>query len=117
MALGGVSMSQFSKLLAQVLTTVLTALVPLLIGNQHIGPTEWVNVAIIGVGAAGVFAAPNVPGARYTKFVISALAAALAVLASAVIGGITPGEWAQIALAVLGALGVYAVPNQPTYDA
>lgn len=109
-------MSRYSKLFAQVLATILTALVPLFIGNQHIGVTEWVNVAIVGVSAAGVFAAPNVPGAAYTKSILAALAAALTVLVSAVVGGITPGEYAQIALAVLGALGVYAVPNEPKYD-
>jgi hypothetical protein len=103
-------MKQYSKLFAQVAGTILAALLPL-VTLGHITPTQWVNVAIIAVGACAVFAGPNVPGARYTKVVLSALAAALTVLTSAIIGGISTGEWIQIVLAILSTLGVYSVNN------
>lgn len=46
------------------------------------------------------------------KFFV-AVAAALGVLAVALVdGSVDASEWVQIALAALGALGVYAVPNR-----
>lgn len=51
---------------------------------------------------------------RYAKSVVAALVAGLTVLAAALTDdAITPAEWVQIAVAVLGAIGVYAVPNKP----
>lgn len=103
---------KYAKFFAIVLAAVLSAISAALVGDSIISPTEWVNVAILGVGAAAVFAGPNVPGAKYTKAILAVLAAALTVLASVIIGGVSPAEWIQIVLAALGALGVYAVPNK-----
>lgn len=47
---------------------------------------------------------------KYSKFLV-ALATALTVLAASLPDGVTSTEWIAIALAALGALGVYAVPN------
>lgn len=50
---------------------------------------------------------------KYTKFFV-ALGAALAVLATALSDGAVSGtEGISVALAFLGALGVYQLPNQP----
>lgn len=103
---------KYSKAIAAVVATVLAAIIAAMGGDGIISAVEWVNVAILGVGAASVFAAPNVPGARYTKAILAALTAALVVLTSAITGGVALVEWLQIAMAVLGALGVYAVPNK-----
>lgn len=101
---------RYAKLAAQVVTTILVALVPYLaVGG--LDASAWVNVAIVGVGAAAVFAGPNVPGAPVTKLILSALAAVLVLLSSFITGGITLDEWLQLALAALGALGVYALPG------
>lgn len=105
-------MSKYAKFIAIVVATVLSAVAAALVGDNVISPQEWVNVAILGVGALGVFAAPNVPGATYTKSVLAALAAGLTVLATVIIGGVSTVELIQIGLAVLGALGVFAVPNK-----
>lgn len=43
----------------------------------------------------------------------TALAAALGVAASVAADGLTSADWFAIALAFLGALGVYATPNRP----
>lgn len=49
---------------------------------------------------------------KYTKFFV-ALGAALAVLATALAdGAVTGTEGVQVALAFLGALGVYQFPNK-----
>lgn len=104
-------MQKYAKLIMQVVVTVAAALVAALADNV-IGSVEWVNVAIIGVGAASVFYAPNIPGAPVTKFVLSALSAVLTVLASAIVGGLQTVEVIQMAIAAAGAVGVYAVPNR-----
>lgn len=104
-------MSKYAKFFAAVAATVLTAIVTALTGDNTISSTEWVNIAILAVGACTVFTGANVPGARYTKTVLAVLTAVLTVLVSAIVGGITTTEWIQIALAGLAAVGVYAVKN------
>lgn len=101
------------KSVVAVVVAVLSALQAALFGDEVISSTEWVNVAIAGTTAAAVFAAPNVPGARYTKAILAALGAVLVVLASAIVGGITTSEWVQIALAALGTVAVAGVKNKP----
>lgn len=107
----------YGKSLVAVLVAVLGALFAAGTGDGVISGPEWVNVAILGTGAAAVFAAPNVPGARYTKVILAALTAGLTVLASAILGGVTTAEWFQIGTAVVGALGVYYAPYKPTLQA
>lgn len=103
---------QYAKFVVQVIVTVATAIVAAMAGDDVISSVEWVNVAIVGVGAAAVFYGPNVPGARVTKFVLSALAAVLTVLASAIVGGLQTVEIIQMLIAAAGAVGVYAIPNK-----
>jgi hypothetical protein len=47
---------------------------------------------------------------QYRKFLV-AIASALAVLSASLPDGVSSAEWIAVALAALGALGVYAVPN------
>lgn len=102
------------KAVVAVIVTVLSAVGAALTGDEVISNNEWVNIAIAGVTAASVFAAPNVPGARYTKAILAVLGASLAVMTSAIIGGITYTEWIQIIIAGAGAVGVYAKSNTGT---
>lgn len=104
-------MSKYAKFFAIVIATVLSGVSAALLGDSVISPSEWVNIAILAVGALGVFAAPNVPGAAYTKSILAVLAAVLTVLTSVIIGGVSSTEIIQIVLAGMGALGVYATPN------
>lgn len=103
----------YKKAFAAVVATILSAVVAALTGDGRVDAVEWVNVAILAVGSASVFAAPNVPGAAVTKSVLAVLTAVLTLLTSIVTAGITATEWMQLALAALAALGVYAVPNTP----
>lgn len=51
--------------------------------------------------------------APWAKFLVAALAAALVALQSALTdGGVTAQEWVTIAIAAIGAAGVYQVPNR-----
>lgn len=102
----------YAKALAAVVTTVLSAVVAALTGDNYIGAVEWINVATLAVGACAVFAAPNVPHARTTKAVLAVLTAVLVLSTNLIADGITVSEWLQLGVAALGALGVYAVPNR-----
>ena len=50
----------------------------------------------------------------YSKLIPAAVAAALILLQTAITDGVTASEWITIALAFLGALGVYAAPPNKT---
>ncbi len=104
-------MSAYAKAAAAVIAAVLSGLVAALV-DQQVSTVEWVNVAIAGAGAAAVFTAPNVPGARYTKFWLAVLTAVLTLAVSLIIDGMSTSDWLQLAVAGLGAATVGAVPNK-----
>jgi hypothetical protein len=89
------------------------------LSDNVLTPTELTNVAIVIVTALGVYLVPNLPEgpAKYLKFAVALLGAALVTLSSLLDGGVTTSEWLQVALAALTALGVYVVPNTPILDA
>jgi len=100
----------------QVAAAILAAAVPLLAAGGALTQVEVVNLVIVGLGGAVVFVAPDVPGAPYTKPLLSALTAAAMLLQTflqvhGMVQHVTPAEWIQIVLAALGAAGVLAVPN------
>lgn len=101
------------KSVVAVIIALLSAAQASLLGDEVISSNEWVNIAIAGVTAGMVFAAPNVPGARYTKAILAVLGGSLVVMSSAIIGGITTSEWIQILLAGAGAVGVAVKSNVP----
>lgn len=105
-------MGRYNKAIAAVVGAVLSAIIASLTDNR-IGADEWINVAIAGVTAATVFTAPNVPGSRYTKGILAVLMAILTGLVSSISDGWSTAELLQIAIAVLTALGVYGVKNDP----
>jgi uncharacterized membrane protein (UPF0136 family) len=101
----------YAKALVAFLVTLLSGIVAALTGDNHVDSTEWINVAIAATGALAVFTAPNVPGARVTKFVLAALTAVLTLAVNLIADGVTVSEWLQLLVAAAGAVGVYAVPN------
>lgn len=102
-------MRKYTKSILTVAAAILAAFAGY--ATDGITATEWVNVAIAGVGAAAVFAAANVPGAKYTKVILAVLTAVLAFLTTAIVGGLNHGELLQIGILVLNALGVYQFAN------
>lgn len=103
---------KYAKMWVQVIVTIVSAIVAALVGDNSVSSVEWVNVAIAGVAAGAVFCGPNIPYAAYTKSILSALAAVLTILASALVGGIQVVEVVQMLIAAAGALGVYGIPNR-----
>jgi hypothetical protein len=106
----------YAKAGAAVVATILSGVVAALTGDAVISDVEWINIAIVGVGALAVFASPNVPGARVSKAILAVLSAVLVLLVNLIADGITISEWMQLGVAALGALGVYAVPNTGAAD-
>lgn len=102
----------YAKLGAAVVATILSAIIAALTGDAVISDIEWINIGIAGVGALAVFSAPNVPGAPVVKTILAVLSAVLVLLVNLIADGVTISEWMQLGVAALGALGVYAVPNQ-----
>lgn len=101
------------KAVASIVATVLAAVAAALTGDQNIDATEWLNVLILGTGAAAVLTAPNVPGAKYTKLVLAVVTAVATAAASLILDGISGTDWLQLALAGLAAAGVYVAPYAP----
>jgi hypothetical protein len=109
-------MSRFAKLwvsaagvvvmaVAMTLTTALT--------DDHITPSEWVQLGIAAATAFAVWIAKNEPGWSAVKTALAAVLAVLALLVSAVTGGLQPLEIVNLVIAALTALGVHVVDNAP----
>jgi hypothetical protein len=103
----------YAKSLLAVIVTAITAIVAAMTDNV-ITDVEWINVGLAAAGAAAVFAAPNVPGAKYTKGILAVIVAVLTFFVGAVTDGISTAEWLQVLVIAAGAIGVIAVPNKPS---
>lgn len=103
-------LSKYKKLFVSVAAAGLAALGAVVTGG--VTSIEWVNVAIAVVTAASVFAAPEVPGAKYTKTVLAVFGAVLVALTSYITGGIHGDEWYQLLAVAIGALGVGTFTNR-----
>lgn len=105
--------SQYAKSLTYIALAVAGVLVTALTDNV-VTHAELINVAIIGVGAVGVYFIPNLPSgpARVAKTVVAFAAAGLVALNSLWTGGVTTAEWLQIAIAAFAGVGVYIIPNE-----
>ncbi|WP_336642351.1 hypothetical protein [Microbacterium sp. MMO-56] len=106
-------MKLYAKSLLYVLLAVAGVLVTAL-SDDTVTTSELVNLAVIGVGAVGVYLVPNLPNgvAQYGKTAVAFVTAALVALLSFLSDGITPSEWLQIAIAAFAGIGVYIVPNE-----
>jgi hypothetical protein len=101
-----------SKAFASVLAAALGAAVVALTGDNHFSTVELINVAIAIVAAIGVAYFPNTDEAPAAKSILAALMAVLVLATDLIAGGLNTSEWLQLALAGLGALGVWFVPNK-----
>lgn len=106
-----------NKALVMVAAAFCTAVTPLLITAAPLSTASWINVLVMGLGAAQVYIATNLadqPVWQYTKAVMAGLSTAATLLLSLLSDGqITGAEWAQVVVAAIAAVGVYAVPNAP----
>lgn len=104
-------MNAYAKSALAVVATVVSGIVAALTGDNIVDAQEWVNVALLAVGAAAVFAAPNVPGAKHTKSILAVLTAVLTLAVNFILGGFELTEVLQLVVAGLAAVGVYSAPG------
>jgi hypothetical protein len=101
------------KAILQLLAAILVAVTPLATGDHHLSTVEWINILLVGLGAATVYIAGNLPTGvwQLTKTIMSGLQAGAVVLVSALTdGGLNSTEWVQSGLAVLAVWAVYQIP-------
>jgi hypothetical protein len=77
-------------------------------------PQLWIMVVISAIGAFNVWAAANLPGYENIKKYVAAATLVLQALFVFVIGGVSTGEWINLAITLLTALGVAVVPHPIT---
>jgi hypothetical protein len=108
----------YGKFIAQVAATGIAAIIAGLV-DDRLDYNDWLNVGFLALGAVGVLGAGNLPAGvwRYTKSFVAAASAVLVLWQSLASGGMTISEWLQLAVAALGALGVFAVRGPVVYDA
>lgn len=83
------------------------------LGDGGMTDQEWLHVVTLLVGSVGVWLIPNTTILATAKTWVMALGSGLVVLEAVFSGGITPAEWADVAIAVLTAAGVLAA-STPT---
>lgn len=107
-------LSHYAKAITYIALAGLTFLVTALSDNALTGE-ELLNLAVVVVGAIGVYAIPNFPEgvAKVAKTGVAFATAGLVAALSFWTGGIEITEWIQIILAAFTAIGVYIVPNGP----
>jgi hypothetical protein len=80
--------------------------------DGHIGADECQLLVAAGANAVIVYVAPHYPGAHWIKPAASAVLTAGAFLIANLSNGISTYEWAQLAILVLGTLGVVVTPSR-----
>lgn len=101
----------YAKAFIQLGGAVLAAILPLISNGVVLSSSEWINVAIVGVGAASVWNTANHPEWPYGKLIGSAIVTALTTLNSFLTSGLTQPEIMQIVLAFVTTVMVGMVAN------
>jgi hypothetical protein len=108
----GETLKKYAKVLTGAGGVILSAVLAALIGDGTLSFAEFVNVVVLATGTLSLGIAPNIPGSRYVKSTLAAIAAAVTVLLSVYSDGVTSSEFWQIVVAVATAYGVYQIPNR-----
>lgn len=107
-------MKTTAKMWMQLLAAILAAVLPFILDAAHMGLPEWINVAILAIGAAVVWNSSNTNGWRYGKAVGSAFMTVLVLFVSLYSdGALSFAEVIQMVLAFLAPLAVFFVRNEP----
>jgi drug/metabolite transporter (DMT)-like permease len=101
---------KYGKAIVAILAAAAVAVFQARSGDQRIGPTEWVAVAIAAVSAVGVYLVPLAPHAKWTKTAVAVLLAVLQALATVILGGLGTDELITLLITAMGAAGVYLAP-------
>jgi hypothetical protein len=106
-------LAAYAKAIVYIALTAVAFLVTAVADNV-LTVDEVVNLAVLVVGAIGVYWAPNLTDGprRYTKAGVAFAVAGLVALLSFLNDGVTLSEWLQVILAAFAGIGVYIVPNE-----
>jgi hypothetical protein len=106
-------MKVYAKAIMYIALTAVGFLATALTDNT-LSTEEVLNLAVLVLGAVGVYAVPNMPeGWRaYSKTIIAAVTAGIVALLSFLTGGVTAAEWLQVVVAAFAGVGVFIVPNE-----
>src|SRR5690606_3431081 len=106
---GGLMINKYGKAIAAVVGATLVV-VHAALSDQRITAEEWVQVAIAGVTAVGVYLVPLAPKYRWGKSAVAVLLAVLQALTTVILGGLDTREVIVLVLAGLTAAGVVVAP-------
>lgn len=101
---------KFYAALVPLIYALFAVFAPVIDGGRAPSPVEWVHLGIGVATALSVYLVPLVPGHTWIKTVIGAILAALGVLTTAIVGGVSATEWLDILFYVAGALGILIAP-------
>jgi len=101
--------NKYGKAIAAVVGATLVV-VHAALSDQRITAEEWVQVAIAGVTAVGVYLVPLAPKYRWGKSAVAVLLAVLQALTTVILGGLDTREVIVLVLAGLTAAGVVVAP-------
>lgn len=105
--------SKYGKSLLAVAFLVVTA-AQAAIADGHLSQIEYVQISIAAVTAIVVWLVPILPGARGLKTAAAFVLAALNVLVTLIVGGVSAADLTEMVLAGLTAIGVGYAPAQST---
>lgn len=104
-------LAEHLKAIVQGVGAVVAAVAAAALGADTIG--EWINVAVLGIGAGQVWLASNYPSFTHTKLYMSLAVAVLVLVTSLLTSGVSTAEIVQLVAAALAAGGVQRVANKP----
>lgn len=107
-------MTTAGKSIIAFLYALAVVIIPFLDGGHAPTATEYVQIAIAATTAAGVYLAPIIPQAPWTKSAVGALLAGLQILVTVIDNGVNGADVLMIVTAVAGALGIYLAPAVST---
>jgi hypothetical protein len=99
-------MSTYGKSIMGFLGALALVVIPLVTGDNHIDPSEWLAIIIAAAQLALVYLIPLAPGARWVKTAISFVITVAQVLTTIIIGGIDGNDVAILITTVLTFFGI-----------
>lgn len=107
-------MSKYAKLFAPIVATVLVAVTGF-ISDGELSLTEILVVASGAAMAVQTYVIPNVPEFPWSKGTAAVVIVILDALVLAIVDGVQIGEWLNLAVLALGALGIFPATNRGDY--
>jgi len=103
--------TKYTKTWVQAIALIAGGLTAAMAGDNFISLEEWLNVGSMTASVALVLFMPNHPSYPYAKTIAAVIMAVCTILATFLIGGVSFGEWVQVVLTGVAAIGTCVLPN------